>query len=68
MRRYENPKKYDAHIDEIKIKCPCGHTIVMPVFADYLICSHCKKKVNNNTKAHFRFKMRKELGKVKENE
>ena len=66
MRRYENPKKYDAHIDEIKVKCSCNHTIVMPVYADFLICSHCKKKVLNNTKAHFRYKMRKEMLKHKE--
>lgn len=66
MRRYENPKKYDAQIDEIKVKCSCNHTIVMPVYADFLICSHCKKKVLNNTKAHFRYKMRKEMLKNKE--
>lgn len=40
-------------LEELKVKCECGHTLIMPVQENYLICSHCMKKVKNNTKAWF---------------
>lgn len=68
MRKYENPSKFDERLEKIKVKCPfCGHTFIIPVFEDYKICSYCKKKVDNKTRVHFRFKMRKEIVKQKEN-
>lgn len=48
---------------DIKVKCKhCGHTNVMPVFVEERICSWCKNKVTNNTKAHFIYKLRNEIG------
>ena len=48
---------------DIKVKCKhCGHTNVMPVFVEERICSWCKRKIKNNSKGHFIYKLRNEIG------
>lgn len=50
--------------EEIRVKCDrCGHTNSIPVQIDEKFCWYCKKKLNNNTKAHFKYKLREELKK-----
>lgn len=47
---------------DIKVKCKhCGHTNTMPVFVEEKLCSFCKKKIYNNSKAHFKYKLRNML-------
>ena len=58
---YDRVSKYSDAMEELKVKCTCGHTTVMPVFVDKKICSYCGNIVKNNTKAYFIYKMRKEL-------
>lgn len=48
-------------LENLKVKCECGHTLIMPVQHDYLICSHCKRKVKNNTKEWFKYNLIKKL-------
>lgn len=50
-----------SELEELKVKCECGHSMVMPVYIDSKICSYCGKKVKNNTKLYFMYKLRKEL-------
>lgn len=52
-----------SELEKLKVKCTCGHSIVMPVYKDTHICEYCGKKVRNNTKLYFMYKMRKELKK-----
>lgn len=52
-----------SELEKLKVKCPCGHSMVMPVYLDYMICDYCGRKVLNNTKLHFMYKVRKELNK-----
>jgi hypothetical protein len=49
------------NLEQLKVKCSCGHTKVMPAFVDSVICNYCGKRLHNNTKAHFLYKLRKEL-------
>ena len=60
-------KGYDTKMLEmyakLKVKCSCGHTQVMPVFVDVANCTHCGKKIYNNTELYFKYKLRKELNK-----
>ena len=51
-------------LEELKVKCQCGHTMIMPVYCDSMICTFCGKRVLNNTLLHFKYKFRK----VNENE
>ena len=56
-----------SELEKLKVKCECGHTKIIPVYQDYVICRFCKRKVYNNTRLYFMYKMRKELRKY-ENE
>lgn len=42
-------------------KCICGHSVFIIPEKEYLICSWCKRKIKNNTKGHFIYKMQKLL-------
>lgn len=50
-------------LEELKVKCQCGHTLILPVYLDSGICNHCGNKVKNNTKLYFKYKLRKEIKK-----
>lgn len=47
---------------DIKVKCKhCGHSNVMPVYVEDRICSWCKRKIQNDSKGYFMYKLRKQL-------
>lgn len=52
-------KKGNDELSTLKVKCKCGHVIIISVQVDSTICSHCRRKVMNNTKEHFKYKLRK---------
>ena len=56
-------KKALSELEDLKVKCSCGHTFLMTVQQDTALCNHCGKKVQNNTKEHFKYKLLKELRK-----
>lgn len=56
-------EKLEDEYSKLKVKCKCGHIIVMPVYIDKLICNWCGRVVQNNTLAHFKYKVRKEIKK-----
>ena len=47
----------------LRVTCECGHTLIMPVQKDDLICSHCKRKVKNETKEWFKYNLYKAMRK-----
>jgi ribosomal protein L37AE/L43A len=59
----QDTKRIETYTN-IKVKCPrCGHTQVIPVYLDSNNCSYCGKKLRNNTRLYFKYKLRKELNK-----
>lgn len=52
-----------SELEKLKVLCVCGHKTIMPVYQDFAICKYCKRKLYNNTKLYFMYKVRKELGK-----
>ena len=52
--RYITDKKYVSYINEnIRSKCPyCGHTMLRGIRFEYILCDHCWKKFENNSKAY----------------
>ena len=57
----KNIQKLEDELSLLKVKCKCGHVIVMPVYVDTIICRWCKRKVKNNTLAYFKYKIRKKV-------
>lgn len=44
-------KKYYNALAEIRVKCPCSHTMFFPSYGpDIQVCSHCGHKVYRNDK------------------
>lgn len=66
---YKKSKKYiteDKNRTEVKVYCKyCGHSQQIPAYVDQKICSYCKKMIQNNSKAHFRYKL---INMIKEND
>ena len=55
------------YYNKMKVKCQCGHILVIPAYVDEIICSWCGHKVKNNTEAYFMYKMRKLGGENEKN-
>lgn len=45
MHNLRKKEQYYDAIQEYKKKCQCGHTQLVPTFEEYVICSHCKRKI-----------------------
>jgi Zn finger protein HypA/HybF involved in hydrogenase expression len=58
---YADRCKLESEMANLKVTCKCGHKEIMPVYVDKTRCSHCNRTLYNNTKAYFKYKMRKEL-------
>lgn len=57
-------KKVQQELDKLNVKCKfCGHTMFMKVQQDFKICTHCRRKVLNNSKAYFIYKLQKTMKK-----
>lgn len=50
--------KLDEEITKNSVKCICSHTMPIPVWKDKEVCTHCGRLMYNNTKAHFKYKLR----------
>ena len=61
MYKAENPTKYYEKISNFKIKCKCGHTMLMPPHLDKMTCSWCKEYVFRTKKDEFLYKMKQKI-------
>lgn len=52
-------EKFLSEMEELKVRCTCGHTMILPVYTDKTICTYCGKTNYNNTRLHFKYKIRK---------
>lgn len=59
----EEPAKYHDAIADIKSKCKCGHTKVIPVYVDRIICNYCGHWIYRTPKLEFEYKLREEMKK-----
>ena len=50
----------------IKVKCKCGHSIIIPVWVNYRVCSYCGKRIRNNTKAWFKYQFKKKAKEIQD--
>ena len=47
--------------DKVKIRCNCGHKLVIPVWVDKQICGWCGYYVYRNKQLEFKEKLTKEM-------
>ena len=58
INTFKKERKEADYFKPLKVKCKCGHVVTLPAYVDEIICTWCKKKIKNNTKAHFIYKLR----------
>ena len=70
--KYKHKKIIDQKsldiLEKLKVKCDCGHSLIMTVQQHYTICTHCGKRVNNNSKDYFIYQLRKAKERIESNE
>lgn len=59
----DDDSKLFKTITSLKTRCKCGHTEFMPVYVDSKYCSYCGKKLQNKSKPHFIYKLKKLISK-----
>ena len=62
MKRIEDVESFLDVINKFKVKCKCGHVLVM-INKKKDICSWCGRMVYKNKKEEFKDKLNKELKK-----
>lgn len=58
MRQLETSEKYLNALNEYKVKCKCGHVMIL-VKRKWDICSWCGRKVYRSKKDEFKDKIRR---------
>ena len=53
--------KYQDYMNKQKIKCACGHSILIPPHLDKIICDWCNHYVFRNKKAEFEYRLKESL-------
>ena len=54
-------RRYSA-IQNVCVKCKCGHSVFLPYYNPVKICSHCGYLVFKNEKAKFMYYLGKKTG------
>lgn len=54
-------KKYADEMAKLKVKCSCGHSVIVPAFVDRKLCRYCHRYVYKDPQTEFRYKMQLNL-------
>lgn len=61
----EYQRKSDE-LDKVKIRCKCGHRVVVPMWVDKSMCTWCKHYVYRNKQLEFRERLKQKLKESRE--
>lgn len=56
-------KNYDNALNEVKVRCKCGHRVIIPYWVDKQLCGWCKSYVFRDKKKEFEYRMKEKLKK-----
>ena len=65
MLTIKEVKKYSEILTKNKIKCKCGHSVLISPNKDKIICQWCGNYVFKNEKLEFKFRVKEIINKVK---
>lgn len=51
-------KQQASEYDKVKVRCSCGHRVVIPYWEEKQLCGWCKHYVYKNKKIEFKEKMK----------
>lgn len=61
--KYKEIIKYAEEISKGKVKCKCGHSVIMPPKFNKVICDWCGNYVFRDKKAEFEYRFKEKLNK-----
>lgn len=56
--------KRQISLDKVKHYCKCGHTVYVPARNVFVYCNWCNRKVYQDKRSEFEYKLLRSLGKV----
>lgn len=67
-KEHEEWSKRQDHTEQIKHFCKCGHVVYVPKRNTFAYCTWCYRKVYQDKRAEFEYKLFRSLGKVNNEE
>lgn len=61
VMNYKEIIKYSEEINKGKIKCKCGHSVIIPPNVDKVICHWCHNYVFKDKKTEFEFRLKEKM-------
>ena len=58
-------QKKENYFSQIKYKCKCSHTVIIPVFKDKTLCDWCGHYVYRDKCAEFKDKLKQKMNEIK---
>lgn len=58
---FKERQKLENALKEVKVKCPCGHTV--EVYHDKRICTNCGNYVFKNKDEEFKYRLKEKMNK-----
>lgn len=65
MLKLEEIKKYSEIITQNKVKCMCGHSVIIPPHVDKVLCRWCGNFVFKNKEVEFKYRLKEKINNVK---
>ena len=67
-KKYRNDiDRYYSATEDIRTICKCGNRVKLPVMKSYIICDWCGRKIINDSKARFKYMLKKKLEEENDN-
>ena len=67
LKKRNELDRYYENTEDVRAICKCGHRAKLPVMKSYTICSWCGAKIVNNSKARFKYMLKKKMEEENEN-
>ena len=61
---FKEIKSYDSALEEVKVRCKCGHRVIIPYWVDKQLCNWCKSYVFRDKKIEFEYRMKEKVKRV----
>lgn len=61
MRKKDSAEKYEKNISAYKVKCKCGHVVVIRPMQERTLCSWCGYYVFRTKASEFKYRMMEEI-------
>lgn len=51
-------ERMTVELDKVKVRCKCGHRVIIPIWEDKQLCSWCKNYVYRDKRIEFKERLK----------